>query len=106
MLCAEIALESDVLSARFRQNSANPYSVPKRRIEIFTETNAVSIASAVQIAADSIPALNRDGTEGTDMEKWVALVPPSSAMALMIATRTSASTATPTTKPGNARRQG
>src|ERR1700682_210611 len=77
------------------------------RIESFTDTNATSNASTVQIAADPMPPWKiGGGTGGMDMESCGVVALPNCATAAITLTRISTSAKPATTRPGSARFQG
>src|SRR5277367_2096503 len=90
-----------------------PYALPKARpIETFTDTNAVTNASTIQVAADSIPPCNNDGPNNdgpkdalgeAESARGTDNVP---ACAVTSTTTIATSTAPATTKPGKTRFQG
>src|SRR6266446_10839545 len=91
-----------------RLSTDRSYILPEAaRIESFTDTNATSNASTVQIAADPMPPWNiGGGTGGMDMESCGVVALPNCAMATSPPTRISSSAKPATTRPGRARFHG
>src|SRR5712692_3380089 len=90
-----------------RSTPKSPPLPEARRIESFTDTNVISSASMVQIAADFMPPLKIGGiADGTDMESCGVVALPNCAMAAIMLIRISTSAKPATTRPGRARFHG
>src|SRR6266446_5933396 len=91
-----------------RLSTDRSYILPEAaRIESFTDTNATSNASTVQIAADPMPPWNiGGGTGGMDIESCGVVALPNCAMVTSPPTRISASAKPATSRPGRARFHG
>ena len=89
-----------------RSPKRQPHTLPEaNRIESFTDTNVITSAIPVQIAADSIPPWKMGGIpDGKDPDNWAAVgALPNCTTA---ATRTTGSARPAITKPGSARFHG
>src|SRR6267143_4652012 len=91
-----------------RRSTTKSHILPEAtRIESFTDTNATSSASTVQIAADPMPSWKiGGGRDGMDMESCGVVVLPNCAMAATPLIRISTSAKPATTRPGRARFHG